>query len=460
MARRQKKTGIARKDWLLLIGSVAVSLVLALALIRWFAPSLLGIRDDLQIVQVSKKLPPFFEGVFRKEDYSSKDVILSDPYTRIRAKPLIPAANGLGPHDILGFRSRGIPNVVDILTIGDSQTYGNNVPLEENWPSQLARYWPTKTPVVYNMSVGGWGAVQYLDMFRHATAFQPRLVVVAFYSGNDAVETFTLAYAVDRFDSLRPDPRLSNADLMPGVKFPPPPEELWAVKFKDGSGTTFSPRLRLAANHSDYAGVRAGYTIMADVAQRIVNLARPNGIKVVFTIIPTKELVYAKRLQSEGIQRREDYATLVRMEQDNIATLANAIREIAGAEYVDLVDALQAAALRPALLYPSNENGHPVATGYKVIAGAIASAVKEKNMLPAAVLGLVGLEVSSGQYRLLLVDADGVWDFASEQVVRANGWNSGKARLVRQRDIDGLPYRGVISHAEPGRYGPAVVRSR
>ena len=127
-----------KREWVLLLTSVTLTVVLALGLLRWLAPGLLGIPVDLQMVRVSEKLPPFFEGVFRIEDYQSPDFILKDPYTSVRAKPLYPEINGMGPNDILGFRNRQVPNVAEVVVIGDSQTYGNNAILEQNWPSRMA----------------------------------------------------------------------------------------------------------------------------------------------------------------------------------------------------------------------------------------------------------------------------------------------------------------------------------
>ena len=50
------------------LATATVTLVLSLGLIRWLAPALLGVPSDLQLVQVSREVPPFFAGVFRAED--------------------------------------------------------------------------------------------------------------------------------------------------------------------------------------------------------------------------------------------------------------------------------------------------------------------------------------------------------------------------------------------------------
>jgi hypothetical protein len=266
-----------KKDWLLLLGTAVATVVLALLVIRWLAPQLLGVPKDLQLVQVRKQLPPFYEGVFRQGDVRTQEILLQDPYTRIRGIPLLAEDFALGPHDILGFRNRAVPNVADVIAIGDSQTYGNNALLEDNWPSQLGRLLAPKHPIVYSMATGGWSAVQYLDIFTKAILFQPKVVVVAFYSGNDPLESFAMAYDIERWAALRPDPRLTGTEAPP-VAFPPPESELWHVKFKDGCITTFSPKLRLASNMPDQPAVRAGYAIMRESARQISALAQSLNI--------------------------------------------------------------------------------------------------------------------------------------------------------------------------------------
>ena len=47
------------------------------------------------------------------------------------------------------------------------------------------------------MASGGWGPVQYLYMAEKALAFRPRVLVVAFYSGNDAFDAVKVAYNLD-----------------------------------------------------------------------------------------------------------------------------------------------------------------------------------------------------------------------------------------------------------------------
>jgi len=367
-----------KKEWIFASGVGLFTLILALAILRWMAPQLLGIPTDLQMVQVSTEVPPFFEGVFRKEDYQNHGFIIPDPYTK-RAKPLYPEVAGTGPHDILGFRNRVIPHSADIIAIGDSQTYGNNVLLEENWPSQLVIHLNQPHLKLYSMAVGGWGAIEFLEIFPKALHFNPRIVLVAFYTGNDPLESFRLAYASDRWSNLRPDPTLAEKDMPHGI-FPPPEDEWWKVDFSDGVTTIFTSALRLGSNN-DHPAVHAGYQIMAEVGRRLGEMAREQQIFLVFTVIPTKELVYEKKVNREELNPPPDYLALIQAEKENLSNLVEQLQKVSGAVYVDVLEPLQNAALTMTNIYPRNINGHPLALGYAVIAKAMTQDI-EKVLWP------------------------------------------------------------------------------
>jgi hypothetical protein len=357
-------------NWLLPVISVVGTLLIALLLLRWLTPQLIGLPVNLQMVQVAEQKPAFFDNVFRDEDFRSRLYNISDPYVT-RGRPLTSDEGWrAGPHDLLGFRNYSIPNRPDIVVIGDSQTYGTNAMLVDNWPSRLAFAMKEQYVDVYGMAVNGWGPVEYLEIFPRALHFRPRLVVVAFYTGNDPLEGYKLAYAHDRWTDLRPDSELGPED-MPTVVFPPPESETWEVKFKDGLRTSFSPKYRLVSNRS-HPVVRAGYAIMVEVARRMGEMAASAQVELVFTIIPTKEFVYAEKVAGDGLETPSDYRELVTEERRRIEELSSALKAIDGASYVDLVAPLQSVALGKGAIYPANINGHPIKSGYAVIANVIA----------------------------------------------------------------------------------------
>lgn len=439
-----------KKEHLLLFFSTLITLILALGIIRWQAPRLLGLPSDLELVQVDETVPPFYSGVFRWEEMQSREFLLRDPLTRVRARPFHPETIESGPHDLLGFRNRAIPSISDIVVIGDSQTYGNNAILEQNWPSQLRDLLQGKQNNVYAMATGGWGAVQYLDMFANAVVFRPKVAVVAYYSGNDPVESFQMVYTNSNWSNLIPDAALSEGDIPKSI-FPAPESEWWRVDFNDGIKTIFTPTLRLASNR-DHPGVRAGYKIMANVARRISELARQQQIQVVFTIIPTKELVYAKKVANEAFAVPEDYQNLIASELRHIKYVGDEIRSIPGVVYVDMVAPMQQAALTKVRLYPENINGHPVAAGYRVIAETVAKIITDfVNPIP---YGLYGVPSRHGKANIALITDRGGWVFPSLDLVEKNGWAEGKFSMLSERDFARMPFLGVVDQVDQAHFGP------
>ena len=366
---------MSKNDWVLASVAIILTTAVSLLLVRWLAPQLLGVPVDLQLVQTSKSLPPFYAGVFREEDAETGGMLLNDPHTNTRFRTLLPADSGTGPHDVLGFRNRGVPNTANIVVIGDSQTYGVGEPLDDNWPSQLAAM-NTPEDDVYSMAVGGWGAIQYLYMFDKAARLTPGIVIVAFYSGNDALDSFTTAYGNPYWQELMIDASLDKGDT-PQVESMLDVDDAWPLTFSDGSKVALTPVGRLAVNDREQAAVTTGYAIMAEVARRITAQASSLDIHVVFTTIPTRELVYATRVAQEAPEAPASYTRLIAMEQANIDELAGHISALPGAHYVDLVKPLQAAALENGALYPRLWDGHPGRQGYRVIATTLAAAIND-----------------------------------------------------------------------------------
>ena len=437
-----------------MLASIVATVIIALGLIRWLAPDLLGGPTDLQLVQLDEKVPAFYKGVFREEHFSYGDFQLKDPLTRVRNHPFFPRLNALGPHDLLGFRNSEVPVVADVVTIGDSITYGNNAIMEQNWPGHLQTAMNRDDVNVYNMSTGGWGAVQYLDMFSNATLFKPRVIIVAFYTGNDPLESFSMVYGNEHWSWLVPDADLSASDA-PSAAFPAPEAERWAVTFQDGVSTVFTPTLRLVSNQ-DHLAVKAGYDIMAGVAEYMSKLAQQGGVKVVFTIIPTKELVFAEKVRREGITAPEDYTLLVQRESQNIEHLAAAITSLPNAAYIDVLAPLQKSALGTTNPYTASMDGHPAAAGYRIIGETVAQQISA--LIPERASGLYALQ-NGDSYQMLLVNKEGVWNFASDDSIEQNGWPPGTVRSIDLRDTINLPHHGVITSVNKARFGPACCES-
>ena len=352
------------REALLLAASVAIALLLGLAAIRWLAPELLGAPSQVRIVRADERVVPFYEGIFRTEDRQSQEPILDDPTLVTRSRPFLDDRGALGPTDALGFRNHAIPRRPRVVTIGDSQTYGTTVSLEDAWPHVLAARLGDPASV-YDMSTGGWGAAQYLAMWEAAAFFEPQVVVVAFYAGNDPRDAFAAAYGIERFAFLRPDASLALADLPP-VAYPSPPEERWVIRFAGGKIMAFTPTLRLASN-LPHPAVAAGWEIMARVAERVLADAASGGPTPLFTLIPTKERVFEHRLRAGGAKPHQAYDALVRGEAAYAAGLVARIRAAGGA-VVDVAEPLREATRSRLDLYPGGTNGHMAPPGHALVA--------------------------------------------------------------------------------------------
>jgi len=112
--------------------------------------------------------------------------LIDDPILGIRIKPHTTG------HDALGFRNTQVPDHANVVAIGDSQTYGINATRDSSWPHQLGVL--LQEPV-YNMSLGGYGPLEYLFLAEHdAEKLRPRLLLVGFYFGNDLMDAYYVAH--------------------------------------------------------------------------------------------------------------------------------------------------------------------------------------------------------------------------------------------------------------------------
>jgi hypothetical protein len=118
------------------------------------------------------------------------------PDVRLGHRPN-PAFSG---HDSKGFRNPEVPAKVDVVVLGDSQTYGTGVKPEEAWPRQLE---PMIAETVYSMAYGGYGPVHSLILWDEAIAFEPKIIIEAFYAGNDLFDAFNIVYNRGQIDELK-----------------------------------------------------------------------------------------------------------------------------------------------------------------------------------------------------------------------------------------------------------------
>ena len=103
-------------------------------------------------------------------------------------------------HDARGFRNPEAWDRVDIVVLGDSQTYGTGVAMNEAWPSRLRVATGRR---VYSMAYPGYGPLQESLLLDEALRLEPRVVVATLYAGNDLFDAFRHVYGGDSVPGLR-----------------------------------------------------------------------------------------------------------------------------------------------------------------------------------------------------------------------------------------------------------------
>jgi hypothetical protein len=327
-----------------------------------------------------------------------------DSVLRIRLSP------GAAGHDAWGYRNRRVPDSADVVTIGDSQTYGVSAPANESWPAELARATGLQ---VYNLALGGYGPVQYHELLStRARELKPKAVVVGFYYGNDLWDAYTTVYSLPHWAALRrpgwaPVPDSATSVVARQVALGP--VRHWLARHSvlyrlvtysalggiarqlevdatgpttgtldfthpaHGARTRLTPMARLSALDLRDSTIREGLRLSLDQLNAMANEARATGLRFLVVLIPTKERVYAPWL--DRLEQPEDSTLGLLLEQESEAhrQVRRSLEEH-GIQYVDLEPVLRtAAAIGP--IYPENEDGHPTSAGYAVIARAVATAL-------------------------------------------------------------------------------------
>src|SRR4029450_10251229 len=87
--------------------------------------------------------------------------------------------------------------------------HGAGVEPEDAWPKQLESM-TGKT--VYNMAYSAYGPPDSLMLWDEAVAFEPRIVIEAFYAGNDLFDSFNAVYNLGKLPELKSsDPQVQES---------------------------------------------------------------------------------------------------------------------------------------------------------------------------------------------------------------------------------------------------------
>ncbi len=346
------------------------------------------------------------------------DYLAADPiHDSILGIRLAPHTAG---HDEWGFRNRELPDSAEIVTIGDSQTYGVSAPADLSWPAQLSTLIHRQ---VYNLALGGYGPVQYEELLRtRALRLRPQVIVVGLYYGNDLWDAYAAVYGLRHWAALRREgiPSFTGSLSVPpardvylaslrdwlarrsvvyrlatftalggyarGLEFVTRdhPSDIVSMQLPTHSGYTgFTPRGRLRALNLEDSTIREGLRLTLDRLERIAEDCRAARVHLLVALIPTKERVYAPWLgRDSNLPGHETIRALLSNEYEVDRQVQKQLDRF-GVRYVDLAKPLRDAAALKAI-YPASADGHPDREGYAVIAQAVVKAIEDWSPLTSA----------------------------------------------------------------------------
>jgi lysophospholipase L1-like esterase len=336
------------------------------------------------------------------------DYLMATPvFDPILGRRLEPGASG---NDQWGFRNREVPHRVDVVTIGDSQTYGVGLPRLSSWPAQLSEFTGLQ---VYNAALGGYSPVQYHELLRrYALRLNPSVIVVGFYFGNDLLEAYRTVYALPHNAALRRKDvpplkshvptrssksrsvrlrrwlsshsvlyRVTLSSILQGYA---QPAELILrqdgndlVRFHHGtSSTAFTPAYRLRALDLDSPAVREGLRLSLVHFELMARLCDTAGVAFFIALIPTKERVYQSLIEADPKLRQHAVLRELLTQEDEVDKSVRRFLQERGISYIDLLPPLKDAVSHTAIYRP-DDDGHPIAAGYSVIAREVARAIAQ-----------------------------------------------------------------------------------
>ena len=346
---------------------------------------------------------------------NSNDFLITDPAPDpVRGHRIGPGVQG---HDAQGFRNSEVLKSPDLITIGDSMTYGVLAPMGESWPAHLSRQ--LKLPV-YNLGLGGYGPLQYLDVARtEGRKAQAKTWLVAFYVGNDMMDAYNTSHDLESWASwrlsARPKGQLLAFDVIGASATPQKRFEsmrhwlarnsmiysavrvvlqpylargdgaqatggdrdmLWSFASPNQASlaTAFQPKPMLAAVDLAQPEVAEGLRLTERVLGELQREAASQQARLLVVIQPTKEAAYCARLLPTG-DLPAAHRKLCELEPQLIAKLVTAARD-KGIAVHDLTPDLAKDLAEGRMPYRADRDGHFTGAGNALMAGHIAAFVK------------------------------------------------------------------------------------
>lgn len=345
----------------------------------------------------------------KPSDYLSVEMVRDD------VLGAVPSSNTVGHgFDEWGFRNSKVPETVDIVVIGDSQTYGNTATMENSWPYVLGLLTGRS---VYNMALGGYGPNQYFHLLKtKALSLKPRLIIVGLSLSDDFDNAYLTTYGLDHWAYLRgiPDVKVDmntwDADPIPNWH---QKIRVWLSRHSityqlifhgpllghlkggvqirnanqlDSSATSvvvpeknieeaFQPKGNLRRLDQSSESVREGMRITFKLLKEMKEICHQNGIDFLVTVIPTKEIVFSEYLEHKSALPLSDVLDKLLLNERLAIEKTFVFLTDSGISYTDPLPALKGS-VEQQLFARSSGDMHPNRNGYRVIAEAVFESLK------------------------------------------------------------------------------------
>ena len=312
----------------------------------------------------------------------------------------------LADSDAAGFRNPADVTGVELVTLGDSHTFGFNVARPENWPSRLAE---REGLSVYNYGMGGYGVLQYWWLFQRALERSPETILLGLYPANDVADHCPLSDSTywkaelarlgaenvactseeRRRAASAPDAGEKNPPLWQRSALGSATRDVWRrwlsplrnpddyVWFRDGGRATSvsKDQIQRHSRNTDLASpqIRAAYETTRLLLEGMAEEARERRVRFAVLFIPSKENVLFETADPADAFHAK-LSEAVRRERRLTRDLEAFLRE-RDVRTADALGSLQRDEGPP--LYPRAAGGHPLAAGYARYAAAAGDLLRD-----------------------------------------------------------------------------------
>jgi len=328
----------------------------------------------------------------------------------------VPSPSTMAGFDKWGFRNREVPQDADFVAVGDSHTYGNTARMKESWPYVLGQLTGRR---VYNMGMGGYGPNQYFYLSTtKALSLKPRMLIWGLYMGDDFEGAFSLAYGLYHLAYLR---KLPPQKVDPNV-WEAPESDTWgkrtrvwlsrhsllyqlvfhallgdlikgevqirkASELYPGISTSliiadkhiaeaFRPKGILTRLDLENPSIREGMRITFDLLKQMNEICQQNHVQFLVVVIPTKEMVFSDYLEHNSRVPLDDVIDRLLVNERLAREQTFKFMTDTNIAHVDALPALKRS-VEQGLYARSAGDMHPNKNGYRVIAEAVAKALKQ-----------------------------------------------------------------------------------